>query len=83
MTFAHNPKDPWTQIAAWVFRIAGEIRHGKVEITFHDARVVQFEVTEKFRSPRGAAVAQTATKRSNGGTGKRLTEPPEALSPHS
>lgn len=52
MTFAHKDKDPWTQIAAWLFRIAGDIRYGKIEITIHDARVVQLEVTEKFRLPR-------------------------------
>jgi len=41
----------WDQIASWVFSIAGNIRYGSVEITIHDARVVQLEVTEKFRSP--------------------------------
>jgi len=51
MTHAPNDQDPWTQVADWVFRIAGEIRYGKVEITVHDARIVQLEVTEKFRSP--------------------------------
>ena len=45
-----NPST-WEQIGSWITTIAGDIRYGKVEITIHDARVVQLEVTEKFRSP--------------------------------
>ena len=44
-------QDAWSQIRHCVFSIAGEIRYGKVEITIHDAQVVQVEVTEKFRQP--------------------------------
>lgn len=43
--------DPWQEITSLVFRIAGEIRFGRVELTIHDGRVVQLEVTERFRSP--------------------------------
>ena len=44
-------QDAWNQIRHCVFSIAGEIRYGKVEITIHEAQVVQVEVTEKFRKP--------------------------------
>ncbi len=44
-------QDAWNQIRQCVFSIAGEIRYGKVEITIHDAQIVQVEVTEKFRQP--------------------------------
>lgn len=44
-------QDAWSQIKHCVFSIAGEIRYGKVEITIHDAQIVQLEVTEKFRQP--------------------------------
>jgi hypothetical protein len=46
-----NQQDAWDQIRHSVFRIAGEIRFGKVEITIHEGDVVQVEVTEKFRQP--------------------------------
>ena len=36
----------WEQLAASVARIAGDIRYGTVEITIHDARVVQLEVSD-------------------------------------
>jgi len=65
-------QDAWNQIRRWVFSIAGEIRYGKVEITIHDAQVVQVEVTEKFRQPsdRSAGVATQP-----GSTSKNPSEP--------
>ena len=42
-------RNKWHQIAALIFGVTGDIQYGKVEITIHDARVVQLEVTEKFR----------------------------------
>jgi hypothetical protein len=52
-------QDAWNQIRRCVFSIAGEIRYGKVEVTIHDAQIVQVEVTEKFRQPndRSAGIA--------------------------
>lgn len=41
----------WKEIESRIFAIAGDIRFGSVEITIHDARVVQLEVTQKFRQP--------------------------------
>ena len=70
MTFAHHDKDPWTQIAAWVFRVAGDIRYGKVEITIHDARVVQLEVTEKFRSSSAGGPSPKPCRRQTAETAK-------------
>jgi hypothetical protein len=46
-----SKRNAWDQLASWIFTIAGDLRYGKVEITIHDACVVQLEVTEKFRSP--------------------------------
>ena len=51
MSVNSTERDAWDQIASRIFNIAGNIRYGSVEITIHDARVVQLEVTEKFRSP--------------------------------
>ena len=51
----------WEQIGTWINTIAGDIRYGKVEITIHDARVVQLEVTEKFRSPATAQKSNPGT----------------------
>jgi len=48
----------WEQIGSWISTIAGDIRYGKVEITIHDARVVQLEVTEKFRSPASTSTSK-------------------------
>lgn len=53
MSQATIESNAWEQLAAWVARIAGDIRYGTVEITIHDARIVQLEVSEKFRSPPG------------------------------
>jgi hypothetical protein len=64
-------QDAWNQIRQCVFSIAGEIRFGKVEITIHDAQVVQVEVTEKFRKPNDR-LAGVATQ--SGSTSKN---PPE------
>jgi len=44
-------RNEWRQIASLIFGVTGDIQYGKVEITIHDARVVQLEVTEKFRAP--------------------------------
>lgn len=71
MTFTHSDNDPWTQIAAWVFRIAGEIRYGKIEITIHDARVVQLEVTENFRSARAGRPSPMPCRRQTAETPKQ------------
>jgi hypothetical protein len=46
-----SEQEAWDQIRQSVFRIAGEIRFGKVEITIHEGDIVQVEVTEKFRQP--------------------------------
>ena len=51
----------WEQIGSWINDIAGDIRYGKVEITIHDARVVQLEVTEKIRSPASAPTSKPGT----------------------
>lgn len=39
----------WERIADSVFAVAGDIRYGRVVLTIHESRVVQLEVTEKFR----------------------------------
>lgn len=62
----------WEQIATWIFRIAGDIRYGKVEITIHDARVVQLEVTEKFRTPEEGRPNEISRRRKDG---RRAPEP--------
>lgn len=42
-------RNKWRQIAPLIFEATGEMQYGNVEITIHDGRVVQVEVTEKFR----------------------------------
>ena len=53
-----SQQEAWEQIRQSVFRIAGEIRYGKVEITIHEGDIVQVEVTEKFRQPAGQAAGR-------------------------
>ena len=58
MSPSPEDRNAWGRITSLIHAIAGDIRYGKVEITIHDAHVVQLEVTEKFRSPASASTSK-------------------------
>lgn len=54
---SENAQAPWLEI---VRRKAGAIRYGSIQITLHDGRVTQVEITEKTRVASGPVPAVEA-----------------------